>query len=168
MAQGRKNPLYLSLAKRLKAARKAAGLGRKPLSVAAGQANNSVQFIETTDQVPGADTVERLAAVLSVSPSWLAFAEQHPMPSPIGERYSDIGSRLRAARTARGMSLRAVGAAAELTGATVHAIEQRPVVPRIDSIEKIAKALKISPGWLAFGEGESPVLEQSNTTQAVP
>ena len=29
-------------------------------------------------------------------------------------------------------------------------------MPRIDSVAKIARALDVSPGWLAYGEGPRP------------
>ena len=32
----------------------------------------------------------------------------------------------------------------------------RPSNPSLESVELIAKALDVSPGWLAFGEGEAP------------
>ena len=143
----------MSIPKRLRAARKATALNRKALSVAAGLSQNIVQGIETASQIPCADSIERLAVVLAVSPSWLAFAEEHPTPPDIGERSGGISQRLREAREARAMSLRAVGAAAGITGAAVHAIEKGPTIPQVDTVEKIAKALRIYPGWLAFGEG---------------
>ena len=41
-------------------------------------------------------------------------------------------------------------------------------MPRIDSVVKIARALGVSPGWLAFGDGPRPdwYVEESQTSQS--
>lgn len=71
-------------------------------------------------------------------------------------RYLGIRDRLKSLRQKRGLSLNALGIAAGLTYTTIHNIETGRTVPGIDTVEKIADALGISPAWMAFGEGEPP------------
>ena len=66
------------LGARLFAVRKEAGLGLLALSKKAGVAHTTIGDIEKGRQMPAADTVERLARALGISPCWLAYG--------IGER----------------------------------------------------------------------------------
>lgn len=62
-----------SIGERVREAREAEGLSRRKLSELAGLSSPVAQHIETGTNVPGIDTVEKLARVLRVSPSWLAY-----------------------------------------------------------------------------------------------
>jgi len=70
-------------------------------------------------------------------------------------RYLGIRDRLKTLRQKRGLSLNALGIAAGLTYTTIHNIETGRTVPGLDTVEKIADALGISPSWLGFGEGDA-------------
>lgn len=67
-----------------------------------------------------------------------------------------IGTRLRDARDAKGMTQRKL---AELTGChdqEISRYERGAIEPRTERIEELAKALGVSPGWLLFGEANQP------------
>lgn len=66
-------------------------------------------------------------------------------------RSSDIGVRLRLARERLGLSRRRVSTLAGLAPETVYSIENTNRVPGIDTAEKLASVLGVSPAWLAYG-----------------
>lgn len=156
MVRGRKSPGYLGLASRLEKARKEAGLDQRPLSVAAGLGHSAVQRIVTTQQAPGLDTVERLADVLGLSPGYLAYGEEHAFVAAPAPRRAGVAARLRQARLARGLASRALGEAASTSHTAILNIEDGRIAPRLDTIERLARALGVRPGWLAFGCGADP------------
>lgn len=107
-------------------------------------------------RVPGVDVLERLARGLNVSPCLLAYGVEAPAAevedgAPL--RCATIGERLAAAREHAGLSMRALGRAADLTPTTIGNIEAGKVLPGVDVAEALAGALKISPCYLAFAEG---------------
>ncbi len=151
VVRGRKNPAFLKLPARLKRARRAAGLDCQALSIKAGLSPNVAFYIERNGRVPRLDVVEQLAAALDVAPGWLAFGRagetaSHGKPDHIG-----VSVRLRAVRDERALSANALGQAAEVATGTILYIEKGRTVPSVETVEKLAKALKISPAWLSFG-----------------
>lgn len=60
---------------RLRKLRTKADLSQRRLGALAGLSDATVQAIEQGGRMPGIDTVERLATVLGVSDSWLAYGE---------------------------------------------------------------------------------------------
>ena len=60
------------------------------------------------------------------------------------------------ARNAAGLSLRALARAADLAPTTISNIEEGRSLPSVETAEKLAGALGVSPCWLAYGEGEGP------------
>ena len=133
--------------------------------------HKGVGHIENGSQVPGIDIVEKLAAGLGLPPGWLAFGNEadlpfrqkqialkydEPEPQPgIGlfrARYETCGERLRQAREQSGHSLRAIAEAAGVSFQAVQYTESGLTAPRVDTIEAIAVALDVPPGWLAYGE----------------
>ncbi len=65
-----------------------------------------------------------------------------------------LSRRLRSTRQAVGMSQRRVGELAGLAGSTSQMAEVGGGrFPCVDTVEKLAIALGVSPSWLAFGEG---------------
>ena len=66
-------------------------------------------------------------------------------------RSSDIGVRLRLARERLGLSRRRVSTLAGLAPETVYSIENTNRMPGIDTVEKLASVLGVSPAWLAYG-----------------
>ena len=120
-------------------------------------------------------TVEKLAAGLGLSPIYLAFGpegtepfrlktpaylkcEDEPQPQPgagvFASRYTGCAERLRSSRERLGLSLRELAAAATVSYQAVLNTETAQTVPRVDTIEAIAVALDVAPGWLAYGEDE--------------
>ncbi len=156
MVRGRKNPLHTQLPKRLKDARKEAGHTRMGLSLLAGLGNNAVSRIEDEGRMPTIDTVEQLARALGVPASWLAFGIHAAPPAKKSYGCQHVGARLRQTRGDRAYSVRALGELAGVSGAAVSAIENKPHMPSLATIEKLAKALDVSPAWLAFGAETAP------------
>lgn len=66
-------------------------------------------------------------------------------------RSSDIGARLRQARESASLSGRKTSQLAGLAIDTAHSIESTGRMPGIDTVERIASVLKVSPIWLAYG-----------------
>jgi transcriptional regulator with XRE-family HTH domain len=69
-------------------------------------------------------------------------------------RSSAIGKRLFEARKRAELTVRALGEAAKVSPSTITEIEQAHHIPRADIIERLAYALRVDPGWLAFGTEE--------------
>lgn len=153
MVRGKQNPAHVGFPSRLRKARKAAESTRHKLSLSAGFASDGVSDLEAGGRIPGIDTVERLAFALNVSPCWLAFGVDQPSPPAEGLRCTSLGLRLTEARLRAGLSGRALAVAAELSAPTVLRTEKARFFPRLDSVEKLARALRITPCWLAFGLG---------------
>lgn len=153
VVRGQPNPLHLKLATRLRAARKRAKLSPSRLALDSGLSDGVVRHIEDAGGVPGLQTVESLAAVLAISPTWLAYGQPSPRlkhPAELTAGPATFAARLAAARTLRGLSRKALAKAAGLSLTAVSGLESGQV-PSIATAEKLAKAMKISPGWLAFG-----------------
>ncbi len=102
-------------------------------------------------RIPAIDTLERLANVLKISPCWLAFGIQEPWSEPAGLRCLSIPARLKGERERQGISLLALGNLSDTSDVTVMRIEESRNIPRLDTLEKIAAVLKVSPCWLAYG-----------------
>lgn len=153
VVRGHPNPLHSKLAARLRAARKRASLSASRLALDAGLSDGVVRHIEDVGGIPSVQTVERLAAVLDISAAWLAFgppSSRLPPPTELCEPTDSFAARLTAARALRGLSRKALAKAAELSLTAVTGLESGQV-PNVATVERLAKALKIAPGWLAFG-----------------
>lgn len=175
VAQGRKNPLWMGLPTRLRKLRSIAALTTRQLSQHAGCAKNLPLNVENGLQTPGIDIVEKLAFALGISPVFLAFgpegaepfrpktpsylkSDETPKPQPgtgvFRERYKGAAERLRTSRERLGLSLRDLAAAAQVSYQAVLYTETGKTVPRLDTVEAIAVALDVAPGWLAYGDDE--------------
>ena len=175
VAQGRKNPLWMGLPTRLKKQRSLASLTTRQLAQRAGCAKNLPLNVENGEQTPGIDIAEKLAFALGVSPVYLAFgpegdqpfraktpsylkSDETPTPQPgkgvFRERYRGAAERLRGSRERLGLSLRDLAAAAQVSYQAVLYTETGKTVPRLDTVEAIAVALDVAPGWLAYGDDE--------------
>lgn len=109
--------------------------------------------LEGGGRVPRVDTVEKLARVLQVSPCQLAFGLEPPC-EPIAELMSaGLPGRLSQLRQERGLSRRELGRKSETSDNFVQMTETAATVPNIAKVEQLAKALGVSPCWLAFGLG---------------
>lgn len=176
--QGRRNPLWLGLPARLARTRKRAELSQRKLGLLAGLSNSTVSNIEARANVPGIDLIERIATVLGVPPGWLAFgpegclpfrqrqvslSEQEAADPPVSvqqaaswERFRTCGVRVRQIREHLGLTLRDVASAATLTFQSIQLIEVGGTAPKVETVECVAVALDVPPGWLAFGDEEGP------------
>lgn len=175
---GVKNPLWFGLSERLITARMAADLSMSALTARCeGMNSASVSNVENAMNCPLVSTVERLACALGVCPVWLAFGHEGAepfaervrrsllrvpkdprpgQPQPCPEAYRGLPARITLAREALGLSMRQLGLTAGLSGPAVEKMEKGRSVPRLDNVEALAKALGVSPGWLAFGVGRGP------------
>jgi len=153
MVRGSPNPKHYGLPSRLMKARKQAGLTRTALAEKIGGGQTAALYIETGQRIPTIGTVARLAAALSVSAAWLAYGigEPHSEASPVD--CSSMGARLHAVRIERGHTKASLARLAVLNPGTIGGIE-RGGQAGIDTIERLAKELRISPAWLAYGAGE--------------
>jgi transcriptional regulator with XRE-family HTH domain len=154
VARGVKNPLHFGLARRLRMARLAADLGRQPLSLSAQLASTAVRSIEVEQRVPSVEAVEKLASVLHVSPCFLAFGVERPFDEQAVGRIGELPARLKFAREHSGLSQNALAKAAGVARTMIGYIESGATMPSVATIELLASALRVSPCWLAFAEGE--------------
>lgn len=69
---------------------------------------------------------------------------------------SGLSRRFRLAREHAGLTQRALAAKSRCTNSTIIEVEAGKRMPQIDTIEVLARALGVSAGWLAYGEGLSP------------
>lgn len=152
VVRGRKNPLHLGFAERLRRARKDADLSHAALARAAGLASRTTTAIlENGDSVPRVDTVARLAAALSLSPSYLAFGLGPLSQADRAGQSAGLPDRLFAARELRGLSRLQLGQRSGTSHTLVRMTETGTTMPNLAKLEALAKALGISPAWLAFG-----------------
>lgn len=177
MAQGVKNPLWFGFPTRLLLLRQAADMSVARLASFCRLTHPAICNAENRINVPRVSVVERMAYALGVSPTWLAFGhdgeqafsqrirrsllrvQRDPRPGtpqPCPESYRGLPQRLQESRERLGLSLRALALAAGLSGPGVAKIEHGESVPTLDNVEALAKALGVSPGWLAFGVGRGP------------
>lgn len=174
---GYKNPLWFGFSARLIQSRMTADVTLVTVGARCGLSHVAIAKSENGGSVPRVNTVERLAYALGVSPVWLAFGHdgeepfaervrrsllrvpRDPRPSepkPCPDAFHGLPGRVTQAREAAGLSMRALGLAAGLTGPAIEKIEKGRSVPRLDNVEALAKVLGVSPGWLAFGIGRGP------------
>ncbi len=74
---------------------------------------------------------------------------------------SRLSQRFVATRNRSGQKLYSIAAIAELAQPTAGAIERGENTPALDTIERLAAALGVSPGWLSYGyEGLAPFRER--------
>ncbi len=74
------------------------------------------------------------------------------IPNPLHQMFPQ---RLRKARKARGMHPTGLTLAAGLGGSMVALLEGGRSLPRLPTAECLARALGVSPGWLAYGLGDA-------------
>lgn len=152
MVRGRKNPLHYGLPSRLRKARKTAGLSRKAVVQKVGAGQTAVRDIETNQRLPTVATIARLASALNVSAAHLAYGLGEPTSDSTAANTDDMGARLTSVRVERGHTKAALARLVELSPSTVADIENG-AQSGVEVVEALASALRVSPGWLAFGEG---------------
>lgn len=168
VTRGRPNPLHYRFAERLRRARKKASKSASGLALAAGLDKNAVSRLEAGG-LPRLPTVEQLARALGVSPGWLGYGvgEEAAAAERGALRCADLAARVRETRgdvAVRELARRAVSSPAQ-----VRAVESGNL-PTIANLEDLARALGVSPAWLAFGEGprELPRRRAKSAPAAAP
>ena len=156
MVRGRKNPLHFGLPARLCKARRAAELTPNAVVQQMGGDQALVREIEDGQRMPTVGTIARLAAVLGVMPAWLAYGIGEPSTSQKSATCHGMGARLQGARLQAGYSKASVARLVDLSPSAYAKIENGGQ-SGVDVIESLAKALGVSPGWLAFGMGSQVV-----------
>ena len=166
MVRGRRNPLHFGLPARLRRARE--NLSFSSVAEAAGISDGQIVFRleRKPGHVPRCDTVELIAYALGLSPTFLAYGiEADCLPLADGLRCEGVAARLQETRAARGLSVLALAKQAGLSHTAVGNIE-RGTMPGLDTAEALAKALGVSPGWLAYGLGPMELPNRRTTRPA--
>lgn len=175
VVSGLKNPLWQRAAERIWERVNASGMTRKDLAALTDISHVALVNVENGVHVPRLRTLERIADGLGISPVWLAYGDEggmrfrhrrpfprdvppvpHPDNRPPVDRWRGVGERLASARAMKALTLRAVATAAGVSPQAILLIERGESEPRISTVEEIAVALDVAPGWLAYGEGEGP------------
>lgn len=173
VTRGRKNPLRQGLALRLKQARGKLGISQRELAEAARVSQSLLSTIEGGGNT-SIDLVERLALAIRLSPIYLAFGDEGALPfrqkrheweiarSPANPkldrspcppyRFCTAGDRIFQARASLGRSQASLAQEAGLSHTALGNIEAQKNVPKLNTIELIAFVIRVSPGWLAFGD----------------
>lgn len=152
LTRGRKNPTHWKLPERLRRERKRRKLSAAALSKAAGVGTNTVSQIEAGQRLPRLPVLERIADALKISAGYLAYGQQDEWEAVAKLRCQGLPGRLIDARAALGLSLREMDRRAGTTAGTIRGLEAGGQ-PTLDTLESLAKALTVSPAWLAFGLG---------------
>lgn len=138
------------------------------LSLAVGMARNAASQLEGQGRIPRVDTVEKLAAVLRVSPCHLAYGIEQLCEAGDGPLSVGLPARLAQLRQERGFSRRELGRLSRTSDNFVQMTETGATVPNIAKVEALAKALKISPCWLAYGVGQRDAAPLRPSRSAAP
>lgn len=152
VVRGSPNPRHSRLAFRLKKARKQRGLTHLELARGAGVSEATALYVEKGQQLPNVGTVARLALALSVSAAWLAYGLGEQSHGGTVATCDGMAERLRSARTGCGQTRTDLARLLERTPGTISGIENGGQAG-VDTIDQLAKALHVSPAWLAYGIG---------------
>lgn len=71
-------------------------------------------------------------------------------------------------RETAGLFRRDLSRMADCGDAAVSTVERRTNVPKIDTVERVAAALGIPPGWLAYGDEGTETFQQRRPRSPVP
>ena len=152
MVRGSPNPLHFGLPGRLRRVRKQSGLKRKSLGQKVGRDPKVTAKVEAGERTPTVGTVARLAAALGISAGWLGYGLGVQQTDGTEQTTDGLGARLAQVRIERLLSKAALARQVGLSPSTVADIE-KGAQTGVDVLESLAKALGVSPAWLAFGEG---------------
>ncbi len=152
MVRGSPNPLHFGLPGRLRRVRKQSGLKRKSVGQKVGRDPKVTAKVEAGERIPTVGTVARLAAALGISAGWLGYGLGVQQTDGTEQTTDGLGARLAQVRIERLLSKAALARQVGLSPSTVADIE-KGAQTGVDVLESLAKALGVSPAWLAFGEG---------------
>lgn len=85
---------------------------------------------------------------------------------PAAQGSSELKWRFRKAREQASLTLRDLAAKSGQPLSTITDIEGGRRMPRIDTLEKLAHTLRVSAGWLAYGDGTRPEWLQDADSQS--
>ncbi len=93
-------------------------------------------------------TIVQRARLFGVPPRWLSFGELEA-----GDDFAGLGTRLRACRLEAKMGQRDLKARSGVSGGMISTLENSggEICATLRTVEPLAEALGVSPGWLAFG-----------------
>ena len=129
------------------------GMTGAALSLAVEMHRGAASELEAGDRIPRVDTAEKLAKVLRVSPCLLAYGIEAPCDAGGDSLSAGLPARLAQVRQERGFSRLSLGGLSGTSHTFVRDTENGKSVPNIAKVEALAKALKVSPCWLAYGIG---------------
>lgn len=86
---------------------------------------------------------------------WYEVAVSAP-PDPKTPGCNGMARRFNEARAHAGMTLREIVEKSGCPMSMLSEIANGARLPRVNSVEKVARALGVSAGWLAYGEGIAP------------
>ena len=152
MVRGSPNPRHFRLPARLRKARKQTNLTRAGLAQKVGLTSEVAAYIEAGERVPTVATIARLASALGIAAGWLAYGLGNMTGDGPAATTDGMGARLETVRVERGLTKAALARLVDLSPSTVADIE-RGAQSGVEVVEALAKALNVSPAWLAYGEG---------------
>ncbi len=82
------------------------------------------------------------APAVSAASATAGTTERFVLPGEVDEIVQEIGPRVHALRTERGLSLQQMAAIAEVSAASIHKIERGDMVPTITTLLKLAAAFR--------------------------
>lgn len=135
------------------------------LAQASGVSTPTALYVERGQQIPTVGTIARLAAALTVSAAWLAYGIGEPQSDGQPADFSGMGARLQAVRVKQGYSKASLARLAELNPGTIAGIENGGQAG-VDTIERLAKELRVSSAWLAYGVGEQGLAPRRRSRSA--
>ncbi len=92
------------------------------------------------------------------SPSALRVRVPRGIKNPLCVK---LPERFQLTRGKAGLSLRSISSLASLSNIVAGTVERGSNIPALDTLERLAAALGVSPGWLAYGyEGSEPFRER--------
>ncbi|KYH31866.1 helix-turn-helix domain-containing protein [Neomoorella mulderi] len=133
----------VGLGDKIRLVRQEKGLSLKDLSAKTGISFTYLSEIERGVLHPAADTLSKIASALEV-----------PLSLLVSHTENWIGKKLKDVRESLGLTQSALAAQAGLSPAMIGQIEAGKVQPSLNTIEKIAKALGISPCYLLIARDQ--------------
>jgi transcriptional regulator with XRE-family HTH domain len=137
---------------------------RLSLAQKVGGSHATVGYLETHQRLPSLETVARLAEALGLSAAWLAYGLGEQSNAGTASSYAGMGERLRTVRIERGLTKAALARLAELNPGSIAGIEKGGQAG-VDTIERLAKELRISPAWLGFASGQKELAPRRRTAR---
>jgi transcriptional regulator with XRE-family HTH domain len=163
MVRGRPNPRHEKFAERLRRVRLAVGMTAAGLDAEAGLGGGVVSRLERGQGLPTLPTASWLALALGLSTAWLAYGIGDPAPGE--ENIAGLAGRAQESRTFLGLSQRELAKRAGVAHGAVRSVECGGM-PGIDTLEKIAGAMGVSPSWLGFGLGDRELPRRGKQLEA--